>query len=129
MKKRPFGFWLCLIAGIATLCLSALYAVLDYGDKTFSAVALIFLMTGGAIEVSCAFVPFQFLPLLPPLLLGAGTALHLYTAFPSISDLINKIVFIGGNSRLALNLTFCFAAAGLLTIIASFFCSKTDSQT
>lgn len=127
MKNRPFGFWLYIIAGIVTLCLTVLYVVLDYGDKTFSAAALVFLILGGVIEVACAFVPLQFLPLVPPLLLAAGMALHLYTAFPSISDLINKIVFIGGNSRLALNLTFCFAGAGVLTIIASFFHSKKNS--
>ncbi len=128
MKNKPFGFWLCLITGAASLCLAALYVVLDYGDKTFSTVALVFLLLGGALEIACAFIDLRFLPLLPPLLLSAGTALHLYIAFPSISDLINKIVFIGGNSRLALNLTFCFAAAGLLSVLVCFFPLKKTEQ-
>ena len=124
MKNKPFGFWLSLIAGTASLCFSILYIALDYGDKTFSRSALILMLLGGVLEIVCAFSGPVFLPLIPPLLLSAGAALHLYTAFPSISDLINKIVFIGGNSRLALNLTFCFAGAGLLTVIACFFSAK-----
>lgn len=127
MKNKSFGFWLYLIIGVSTFGFDIAYALLDYGDKTFSVWTFLLILLAGIAEIVCCFVDIRFLPILPPLLLGAGTALHIYQAAPSMSDLLNNIVFIGGNSRLALNLSISFAVIGLLSVLCSFFPVKKNT--
>lgn len=128
MKNKSFGFWLYLIVGVASIGFDIAYLVLDYGDKTFSLWSFLLILLAGIIQLLCCFSDVRFLPILPPLLLSAGTALHIFQAAPSMSDLLNKIVFIGGNSRLALNLSISFAVIGLLSVLCGFFSVKKQSN-
>lgn len=121
MKNKTVGGWLGLAAGVILLCFDIAYIILDYGDKTFSMPAFVLFLLGVACEVLCVITRLQFVPLLPPLFVAAGVGMHLYQSFPSITDLINKIVFIGGNSQLAVNFAIYFAATGAILVITSFF--------
>ena len=124
-EKKSVGFYLGIAAALATLAMDIVYITLDYGDKTFSMTAFGFFL--GAFAAECGVVLFDrtFLPMLPPILTGIGVGAHLYKAFPSISDLINKMVFIGGNSRLAVRFAMYFAVCGLLFVVSSFMKSNT----
>ncbi len=128
MKNKPFGFWLYLIVGVASIGFDIANFVLNYGDKTFSLWSFLLILFAGITQLLCCFFDVRFLPTLPPLLLGAGTALHIFQAAPSMSDLLNKIVFIGGNSRLALNLSISFAVIGLLSVLCGFFSVKKQNN-
>lgn len=123
-ENKSVGFYLGIAAALATLVADIVYITLDYGDKTFSMIAFGFFL--GAFAAECAVVLFDqtFLPMLPPILTGIGVGAHLYQAFPSISDLINKIVFIGGNSRLAVRFAIYFAVCGFLFVVSSFMNSS-----
>lgn len=120
LKTKGAGFYVGLAGAVAALVLDIAYMALDYGDKTFSLVAFVLILLAVAVAGLGLFLSAAFLPLLPPILMGAGVGMHLYTAFPSITDLINKIVFIGGNSQLAVDFAIAFAVVGLLFILAGF---------
>lgn len=124
LKTKGAGFYVGLVGAVAALLVDVAYMVLDYGDKTFSMAAFVLILLAVGIEGLVLGLRWTFLPLLPPILVGTGVGMHLYTAFPSITDLINKIVFIGGNSQLAVDFAIAFAATGLLFILAAFLPSN-----
>ena len=98
-RNKAIGFYIGILAGLAALALDISYFVMDYGDKTFSMWAFALVVAAVVAEGLILFLDWAILPLVPPILMGAAVGMHLYTAFPSISDLINNIVFIGGNSK------------------------------
>ena len=119
-RNKAIGFYIGILAGLAALALDISYFVMDYGDKTFSMWAFALVVAAVVAEGLILFLDWAILPLVPPILMGAAVGMHLYTAFPSISDLINNIVFIGGNSKLAVAFAIYFAVAGLVFVAASF---------
>ena len=120
-QNKSVGYYLGILAGLGTLILAIVYYVTDFGDKTFSWAAFVLLIAAFCTEVGIVLTNIRFLPILPPILVGGAVGMHLYTAFPSITDLINGIVFIGGNSKLAVQLAIAFGIAGLVFVIAGFF--------
>lgn len=119
-RKKATGFYLGILAAVAAVGLDVAYFALDYGDKTFSMAAFLLVLSAAVTQCVIVFLDWEVLPVFPPILMGAAVGMHLYQSFPSISDLINKIVFIGGNSKLAVAFAIYFALAGVLFVIASF---------
>jgi len=121
LKGRSAGFYIGLVAAAAAIGMSIAYTFLNYGDKTYSNLTLALVVLAVIAEIAAVLSRVKFVQLIPALLMGGAVGIHLYVSFPSITDLINKIVFIGGNSQLAVQFAIYFAIVGALFVIANFF--------
>ena len=109
LEGRNIGFYLLLAAALAALAGAILYLVLDGEDRTFALPAFI-LALAGAVST----------PLLPTALYAASAALVLRVALPSLSDVWNKVNFIGGNAALGMTFAGVFLFCALLGVAVCF---------
>ena len=104
MKKpfegRNFGFYVLFAAALVALAGAILYLVLDGGDRTFTILGFLLALAGAVSTILAVLTRLKFAPLVPTALYAAASALVLRLALPSLSDLWNKVNFIGGNAVL-----------------------------
>lgn len=104
MKKsfadRNFGFYILLAAAFVALAGAILYLVLDGGDRTFTILGFLLALAGAVSTILAVLTRLKFAPLVPTAFYAAASAFVLRLALPSLSDLWNKVNFIGGNAVL-----------------------------
>lgn len=120
MKKLNFGRIMLMIAGAAALIGSVLYVVLDGSDRTFSLVGFIIGLAGAASTALALLTDIRFAPFVPAALYSAACALVLRVAVPSLSDVWNKVNFIGGNAALGMTFAGIYLLAAILGCAACF---------
>lgn len=101
-QNRGPGFYLSLIAGAAALLGAVLYLILDGGDKTFTPVGFGLALAGAASTALVVFTRLKFAPFIPSALYAAAFGVVLRVAVPSLSDVWNKVNFIGGNAAMGM---------------------------
>ena len=120
MKKLNFGRIALIAGGAVALIGSILYIVLDGSDKTFSVIAFVLGLLGAASTLLGLVTDFKFSPLIPAVLYSTACALVLRVAVPSLSDVWNKVNFIGGNAVLGMTFAAVYLIAAVAAVIACF---------
>ena len=120
LEGRNIGFYLLLAAALAALAGAILYMVLDGEDRTFALPAFILALAGAVSTALAVFTRLKFAPLLPTALYAASAALVLRVALPSLSDVWNKVNFIGGNAALGMTFAGVFLLCALLGVAVCF---------
>ena len=120
MKKLNFGRITLIVGGAVALIGSILYIALDGSDKTFSVIAFVLGLLGAASTLLGLITDFKFSPLIPAVLYSAACALVLRVAVPSLSDVWNKVNFIGGNAVLGMTFAAVYLIAAIAAVIACF---------
>lgn len=119
MKKRNFGRILLLIAAVIALFGSVLYLVLDGADKTFSWLGFGFALVG-AISMLLSFTQFKLAPFITVVSYCAAFGFVLRVAVPSLSDVWNKVNFIGGNAAMGMTFSAVYLICAVLAVLACF---------
>ena len=120
LEGRNIGFYLLLAAALAALAGAILYLVLDGEDRTFALPAFILALAGAVSTALAVFTRLKLAPLLPTALYAASAALVLRVALPSLSDVWNKVNFIGGNAVLGMTFAGVFLLCALLGVAVCF---------
>lgn len=119
MKKWNAGRLLLAAAACVAILGSLLYYLLDGSDKTFSWIGLVFALAG-AVSSLAAFTSFPLAAYFPTALYAASFGFVLRVAIPSLSDVWNKVNFIGGNALLGMIFTGVYLVCTILSICACF---------
>lgn len=133
MKKafehRSLGFYLSLAAGAVALLGCILYIILDGADKTFALSGLVLALTGSLSTALAVFTRLNFAPFLPTALYAAAFGAVLRAAVPSLSDVWNKVNFIGGNAAMGISFAGVFFLCATLGTVACFIgTTKQESE-
>ena len=119
MKKLNFGRICLLIAAIVAAIGSVLYFLLDGSDKTFTWLGVIFAVAGAASTIS-GFTRFKLAGFVSTVLYSAAFGFVLRVAIPSLSDVWNKVNFIGGNAAMGMTFSAVYLVCVLLSVAACF---------
>ncbi len=119
-QNRGPGFYLSLIAGAAALLGAVLYLILDGGDKTFTPVGFGLALAGAASTALVVFTRLKFAPFIPSALYAAAFGVVLRVAVPSLSDVWNKVNFIGGNAAMGTGFAGAFLLCAVLGAASCF---------
>mgnify|MGYP001781954063 FL=1 len=124
MKKsfadRNFGFYILLAAAFVALAGAILYLALDGGDRTFTILGFLLALAGAVSTILAVLTRLKFAPLVPTALYAAASAFVLRLALPSLSDLWNKVNFIGGNAVLGMTFAGVFLLCAVLGTVSCF---------
>lgn len=126
MKKWNPGQILLLAAAAAAIIGSILYIVLDGSDKTFHLLGFILALVGAA-STAIGFTKLKFAPLVPAALYSAAFGLVLRLAMPSLSDVWNKVNFIGGNAAMGMTFSAVYLLCAALAVAACFLGTENAS--
>lgn len=125
MKKWNLGR-ICLLAAAAVAVIgSVLYYLLDGGDKTFTWLGVGFALAG-AVSTALCFTRFDLAGFVTAVLYSASFGFVLRVAIPSLSDVWNKVNFIGGNAVMGMIFSGMYLLCAVLSVLACF--AGTDSQ-
>lgn len=132
MKKmfqdRGPGLYLSLIAGAAALLGAILYLILDGGDKTFTPVGFGLALAGAASTALVVFTRLKFAPFIPSALYAAAFGVVLRVAVPSLSDVWNKVNFIGGNAAMGMGFAGAFLLCAVLGAASCFVSGEQENE-
>ena len=120
-KNRTIGFYIGLAACVIALVADIALIVLDYGDKTFSWIVFVFALIGVLSEILVLFFDWDFLTLIPSISLSIAGGMQVYASLPTISDIWNNVIFIGGNQPAAIGFLIVFPVCAVLYIVSCFF--------
>lgn len=120
LKGRGLGLSVSLTAGAAALAGAVLYLILDGADKTFAPLGFALALAGAASTALVVFTRLKFAPLVPAALYAAAFGVVLRVAVPSLSDVWNKVNFIGGNAALGMGFAGVFLLCAVLGAVACF---------
>jgi len=119
-ENRNAGFWLSLAAAASALIVTGVYFAVDLGDKTLSVPGMILALAGVVSTALVIFTRWKLAPLLPAALYSAAFALVLRVALPSLSDVWNKVNFIGGNAAVGMAAAAAYLACALMAVVVCF---------
>ena len=125
-ENRQAGLWFSVGAAVLALVSAILYIVLDGSDRTFSPVCLILMLCGAALTVLILQNRFTLASLFTSFCYSVGFAFALRQTLPSVSDVWNKVNFIGGNALMGSVFSGVFLICAVLSVIACF--SGTDRK-
>ncbi len=119
MKQKRNNVF-ALVCGIAPIAAALVYAICDYGDKTFSMIAAVLAVLGGVLILAAQFKKLELVKLLGSLCVSGAVGLVAFKAIPTITDIFNGVVFIGGNQTAAVVFLIVFAVVGILDVVCCF---------
>lgn len=119
MKKINAGRIYILAAAVIAVIGSVMYYILDGNDKTFTWLGVIFAAAGAVSTVLC-FTRFRPASLISAALYSVSFGFVLRVAIPSLSDVWNKVNFIGGNALLGCIFSGVYLICAVLAVIACF---------
>ena len=125
-ENRQAGFWISLATAVLALASGILYIILDGTDRTFSLVCLILMLCGAAVTVLIIWNRFSLASLVTSFCYSIGFAFALRQTLPSVSDVWNKVNFIGGNALMGSIFSGVFLLCAVLSVVACF--SGTDRR-
>jgi hypothetical protein len=126
LRNKTFGFYLGFIASLSALIMDAFYIISDFGDKTFSIVAFLLILLGSICGILVLFTDFQFMQLLASVLISAGVGFIISVTIPTITDIFNGVVFIGGNQSAAVLFLITFLLCGIVSNLSCYFDKSKD---
>lgn len=119
MKKWNLGRILLLTAAIIAIAGSTAYYLLDGNDKTFTWLGVALALAGAVSTVLC-YSRFRLAPFVSVALYAASFGLVLRVAVPSLSDVWNKVNFIGGNAAMGMTFSCVYLFCAILAVCACF---------
>ncbi|MEK3669825.1 MULTISPECIES: hypothetical protein [unclassified Paenibacillus] len=119
-KDRTSGFWIGFLAACLMLAANIAFIIFDYGDRTFSFVTFGLIIAGVLGELLVLVKTYSFAPLLPSICFGVALSMHLYLGFPTLSDVINGVNFIGGNPQAVIIFGIAFAIGTVASLVSCF---------
>ena len=119
MRKWNFGRVLLIVAALIAVIGSVLYVLLDGTDKTFTWIGFGLALLG-ALSAVISFTQFQLAPFAPAVLYAAALGFVLRVAIPSLSDVWNKVNFIGGNAVMGITFSCVYRVCAFLAVWACF---------
>lgn len=119
-KGKTVGFWVGVIATAMMLIADIAFIIVNRGDKTFSWVTAGLILAGVLGEVLVVGKNPVFAPLIPAICYGVALSMHLYLGLPTLSDIVNGVNFVGGNSTAVLVFGGIFLFGTVLAVAASF---------
>lgn len=119
MKKLSFGRICLLAAALVAVVGSVLYFLLDGNDKTFTWMGVI-LAAVGAASTSLCFTRFKLAGFVSAVLYSAAFGFVLRVAIPSLSDVWNKVNFIGGNATMGIIFSGIYLVCAVLSVVSCF---------
>lgn len=118
--NRSSGFYLSLAAALIAALGAILYLILDGSDRTFTPVGFALALLGAVSTALVAFTRLTIAPFLPTALFAAAFGVVLRVAVPSLSDVWNKVNFIGGNAAMGMTFAGVFFLCALLGTVSCF---------
>ena len=119
-KERTVGYYIGFAAAVLAVLGAVVYAIVDFGDKSFSLAAFVIMLVGGLSFAGVMLVNIPPLAIIPAIMYVLGFALALNAALPPLSDVWNGVNFIGGNAYAGLAFTIIFAVSAITGIVAAF---------
>lgn len=119
-KNRGLGFYMNLIAGAAALLGAILYIALDGTDKTFTVVGFALALAGAGSTALTVFTRLKFATFVPTAFYAAAFGVVPRVAAPSLSDVWNKVNFIGGNAAMGMAFAGVFFLCAVLGAVSCF---------
>lgn len=119
MKKLNFSKISLLAAAVVAVVGSVFYLVLDGADKTFTWLGFGFALAGAASTVLCL-TRFKLAPFVTASMYCAAFGLVLRVAIPSLSDVWNKVNFIGGNAAMGMVFSGVYLLCAVLAVVSCF---------
>lgn len=120
LKGRTAGAWLGIAAAMAALAADIVYIATNYGDKTFSMAVFILVLAAAVMAVAAFVLPFADLSIISCLLLAGGAGMQCYVSMPTISDIWNNVVFVGGDRLAAVLYLVLFCVCALALVVSQF---------
>lgn len=119
-KNRTIGFWIGFIGTIIMLAANVLFIIIDYGDRTFSFITFGLILLGVIGEILVVYTAFQFTTLIPAVCFGVALSMHLYLGFPTLSDVVNGVNFVGGNPKAVIQFGVMFLIGTICALTSNF---------
>ena len=126
-KGRTVGAWLGFAAAMAALAADVVYIATNYGDKTFSMAVFILVLAAAVMAMAAFVLPFADLSIISCLLLAGAAGMQCYVSMPTISDIWNNVVFIGGDRLAAVLYLVLFSVCALIAAISLFLRQRKQS--
>lgn len=121
IKMKSWNWFLALATDVIALVADILYIVMDGADKTFSLAAFVVILIAALCTVAEIFLSFRCIALGRACLYSVGFAFVIYAGVPTLTDLFNNVVVIGGNTWAVLCFGGVFLFCTLLAVINCFF--------
>lgn len=119
-KDRTLGFWIGFLASCLMIAANIAFIIFDYGDRTFSFITFGLIIAGFLGELLVLLKNFYFAPFLSSVCFGAALSMHFYLGFPTLSDVMNGVNFIGGNPQAVVVFGILFTIGTISSLISSF---------
>lgn len=122
MNKKSLSQKIALGTAIVLLIADIAFFIFDGGDRTFSYVTF-FAGLGGAVFLVMHFLfstKLDFIPLIASALLGIALGMHLFLGLPTLSDIVNGVNFVGGNSSAVVVFGSIFLVANISSVFICF---------
>lgn len=123
-QNRTLKDYLEFAALLILLVADILYILLDAGDKTYSMTAFFLVLAGTCLGLMLLALRINDFMIVPALMLAAAAGIQTYISLPTISDIWNHVVYIGGNQTNAVLFLALFIGGTLALTIAGFFPEK-----
>lgn len=119
MKKLNFGQICLFAAAIVAVIGSVAYYLLDGSDKTFTWYGVGFAVAGAVSTILCL-TKFKMAGFATAAFYCAAFGFVLRVAIPSLSDVWNKVNFIGGNAAMGMTFSVVYLVCALLAVVSCF---------
>lgn len=113
-----------MLAVLFALVSVIVFCITDSSDRTFSWITFGLIFAGSILEIVNIVKGWEILPLLSAVSIGAGMSWHLYIGFPTLSDIMNGVNFVGGNANAVIIFGILFLISTILEIVVCFTDSK-----
>ncbi|MCD8294517.1 MAG: hypothetical protein LUE27_04630 [Clostridia bacterium] len=127
-KDRTAGFWIGIAAAAIAIIGAIVYIAVDVSDRTFSIPGFILMLLGGLSFAIVLLTDYRFAPAVPAVLGILGFAFTVCAAIPSLSDVWNHVVFIGGNAAAGVAFSIVFLVSAILSVISCFMDQRKTVQ-
>lgn len=120
LASKSIGNYIALGVGVAALAVNVAYVIATAGDIVFSIAAFVLTFVGIAVQIGAVFAGAAFMQLIVVGLYAAGYAFVVASAIPTITDILNGVVFIGGNQTCAVVFLILFSVVAILGVVPCF---------
>ncbi len=122
-QNRTKGFWTGAAAALIFLIADVAFLATNHSDRVFSWITFALILAGVVFEILVTVTDLKIMPLLSAVCFGAGLSFHLYIGFPTLSDIMTGVNFIGGNAD-AVIIFGVICLAGTILSAISCFCDQ-----
>lgn len=124
-KNRKASFYMEIIAVLLGVGGSVYYAIQSNIDNAFNVFYLILMLCGAAATLANVLLKAEFLLPVAGILCGTAFGIIVHDMLPTMSDVWNGVLFIGGNLTAYIIYTAIAFAVAVLIIVSCFLGGET----